>query len=160
MRIADFRKYLIGNPKAKSIGGKRGLLSASLCAAEMTSLSEEMCRQFTIDLGYEHADLRKGSFNDKHNSEENITDRSVRFIPEYMRLFALGPSYLTINSERVCVDELADQSLRLNQFYEITGGVEVLEARQKIEITRNEAIRRKKKFRDEAKLAEQEVALK
>ena len=38
--------------------------------------------------------------------------------------------------------------------------VEVLEAGQKIEITRNEAIRRKKKIRDEAKLAEQELALK
>lgn len=123
MRIADFRKYLIGDPNAKSIGGKRGLLSACLAASEKSSISEEMCRQFTIDLGYEHADLRKGSFNDKHNSEENITDRSVRFIPEYLRLFNLGPSYLTVNSERVCVDDLADQALRMNQiFYEIIGG--------------------------------------
>ena len=121
MRIADFRKYLCGDKEARSIGGKRGLFHKCLSAEESKDISEEMCRQFTINLGYEHADLRKGSFNDKHNSEENIKDRNQRFIPEYLRLFNLGPSFITLNGERVCVDDLADQSLRLNHFHEIIG---------------------------------------
>lgn len=121
-RISDFHKYLCGDPESSSIGGKRGLLHRCLGDTDRIAISEEMCRQFTVDLGYEHADLRKGSFNDKHNSDENVQDRQARFIPEYLRLFNLGPSFVDINGEHVCVDDLADQGLRLNKFYEIVGG--------------------------------------
>ena len=86
-RIADFRTFLCGHTD----DSETGLLYDVLQTGCRSGISEEQCRQFTHQLGFDYVSLQKGSFNDNHESEDNQQDRQHRFLPEYFKFYAASP---------------------------------------------------------------------
>ena len=78
--------YLVGTEK----NGWVGILSNLLPDAK-TKVSVESARRFTTSLGFEYQELRKGSFNDKHEDKANQEDRVLRFLPAYDEAWKAGP---------------------------------------------------------------------
>lgn len=98
-----------------------GILTNLLPDAKRT-VSIESARKFTISLGFEYQELRKGSFNDKHEDPLHQADRLERFLPQYDAAWKSGPSQVTMpNGDRVDCDVLSDVSLRIRRC-RITGG--------------------------------------
>ena len=88
------------------------------------SISLESARQFTISLGFEYQELRKGyrSFNDKHEDTSNQVDRVERFLPEYDEIWKQGPCQVKApDGSLVGADLPEDISLRVTK-YKVTGG--------------------------------------
>ena len=106
-RMCDFREYMLGLPLVK------GLLQEF----EKSTYSEEMFRQFTIQLGFSHQSLRQGTFSDEHESDANQRDRRNRFLPEYFYYYNKSP-HLYHGEE---VDELADIDVRNRHFVHVKG---------------------------------------
>jgi len=117
-RMADFRSFLVGSGEPDE---PRGLLWDVLESRGRKDISESQCYEFTHMLGFEHEDLRKGTFNDKHESEENQADRKDRFLPEYFKYYASSPHEVMIDGERVDADTIQDQSVRQGHTIEVTG---------------------------------------
>ena len=76
-RLSDFVAFLVGTERNQW----QGILTKVLPDAK-TKMSVESARKFTIALGFEYQELRKGSFNDKHEDTGNQEDRQVRFLPQ------------------------------------------------------------------------------
>ena len=115
-RLGDFVAYLVGTER----NGWVGLLSPLLPDAK-NKVSVESARRFTISLGFEYQELRKGSFNDKHEDEVNHADRVQRFVPEYQEFWKQGPYQIkTGDGQLVDSDLVEDSSLRVCQ-YQVKG---------------------------------------
>ena len=78
---------------------------------------EEMFRQFAINLGFVMQDLRKGTFNDEHESKFNQKDRRNRFIPQYLHYYENSP-HMYKGEDR---DALEDLQVQNCHFVTITG---------------------------------------
>lgn len=117
-RMADFRQYLVGSGEP---GEPKGLLWDVLESQGRHTISESQCYEFTHMLGFEHEDLRKGTFNDKHESKENQADRKDRFLPEYFKYYASSPHEVMIDGEKVDADTIQDQTVRQGHIIQVTG---------------------------------------
>ena len=116
-RLSDFVAYLVGTEK----NGWVGILSNLLPDAK-TKVSVESARRFTISLGFEYQELRKGSFHDKHEDQANQEDRVLRFLPEYDEAWKAGPWQLASPDGTVSDADLFDDvSHRVSQ-YKLVGG--------------------------------------
>ena len=69
IRMCDFKEYMIGTVD------KPGPIRAVMEEIGKEDYSEEMFRQFAIDLGFRYDDESKGTFNDEHESVSNQEDR-------------------------------------------------------------------------------------
>ena len=110
-RVVDFKCWLLGDTDAPTLDGKTGPLTHRLEAAQKADISEEQVRKFVHHLGFAHEDLKKGSFNDEHNSEANIADRNTRFIPQYFKYHEQGPHQVQLAGEQIECDLLEDLTL-------------------------------------------------
>ena len=110
-RTCDFRDYILGIVDAP------GPMPKVMEELDKDDYSEEMFRQFAIDLGFTMQDLRKGTFNDEHESDCNHKDRRNRFIPEYLNYFESSPHMY----QGFDTDNLEDIDVRNRHFITITG---------------------------------------
>ena len=115
-RLADFVAFLVGTER----NGWVGILTSLLPDAKNT-VSVESGRRFTISLGFEYQELRKGSFNHKHEDPSNQQDRVHRFLPEYDAIWKAGPSQVLVDGQLVDGDIVADVAHRVCR-YQVTGG--------------------------------------
>ena len=108
--------FLVGTER----NGWQGILSKVLPEAK-SKISVESAHKFTISLGFEYQELRKGSFNDKHEDTTNQEDRQQRFLPEYDKMWKEGPHQVLLpNGSLADADVLADVALRSTK-YQVTG---------------------------------------
>jgi len=108
--------FLVGTER----NGWQGILSKVLPEAK-SKISVESARKFTISLGFEYQELRKGSFNDKHEDTTNQEDRQQRFLPEYDKMWKEGPHQVLLpNGSLADADVLEDVALRSTK-YQVTG---------------------------------------
>ena len=116
-RLLDFVNFLVGTER----NGWVGIVSKLLPDAK-TKISIESARKFTISLGFEYQELRKGSFNDKHEDPKNQADRVERFLPEYAEIWKSGPWQVKApDGSLVDGDIVADVDLHVTK-YQVTGG--------------------------------------
>ena len=64
--------------------GIPGLLTKTLARVDKTEVCVDTCRKYANHLGYDivFTKVSKGTFTDKHESEENATDRNDRFLTQ------------------------------------------------------------------------------
>lgn len=117
-RIADFQVYLNGTSSAT------GLLERELGNLSKPCLAS--CTKFAHALGFSKQSLKKGSFNDAHESDYNVNDRNTRFLPEYFRYYSLSPHTTHVGDAVVEVDSLDDLTLRSNVYPITTPSSEIL----------------------------------
>lgn len=115
-RIIDFKRWLVGDPDAETLDGKYGPLSKILEERMKADVSEEQCRKFAHHLGFGFESLKKGTFNDEHNSDANVDDRNNRFIPEYFKYYHSSPHQVEVRGLLVDADELEDLSARVVKY--------------------------------------------
>ena len=116
-RLSDFLAFLVGTER----NGWVGILTPLLPEAKH-KISLESARRFTISLGFEYQELRKGSFNDKHEDPSNQQDRVDRFLPQYDDIWKAGPCQLKAPDGSVVDADIAqDIQLRMTK-YQVTGG--------------------------------------
>ena len=116
-RMIDFRTYLVGADGVE----KTGLLYDVLGDYERKDICESQCYDFTHMHGFSHEDLRKGTFNDKHESIENQADRKDRFLPQYFAYHAASPHLVIVDGDTVDADGINDCSIREGHSVAITG---------------------------------------
>ena len=74
-RIEDFLGFLVGT----DANGHQGILTDLLSTVGKDRVGINAARIFTQSLGYEHGNLHKGTYSDKHEDEKNQLDRHERF---------------------------------------------------------------------------------
>ena len=108
--------FLVGTER----NGWQGILSKVLPEAK-SKISIESARKFTISLGFEYQELRKGPFNDKHEDTTNQEDYQQRFLPHYDEAWRQGPWQVQlVDGSLADTDVLEDISLRCTK-YQVTG---------------------------------------
>jgi hypothetical protein len=110
-RMCDFREFMLGTDN------QPGPIREVMELAGKEDYSEEMFRQFTHELGFSYQDMRKGTFNDAHESLDNQHDRRNRFFPEYFHYYENSPHMYKGHD----VDDLEDIKIRDSFFIHVSG---------------------------------------
>ena len=111
IRMCDFKEYMVGTED------KPGPIRAVMEEIGKEDYSEEMFRQFAIDLGFRYDKKDKGTFNDEHESIFNQEDRRNRFFPQYMHFYERSPHMYHGHD----TDDLDDINVRDRHFVTVVG---------------------------------------
>ena len=86
--MSDFQLFLcVDDPR-----GIPGLLIETLASVDKTEVCVDTCRKYANRLGYDivFTKVSEGTFTDKHESEDNATDRNELFLPQYLEYTLKG----------------------------------------------------------------------
>ena len=98
--MADFQLFLCGD-KSRNIPG---CLTETLATFNKDEVCLDTCRRYANHLGYHFTKTSEGTFTDKHESEDNVSDRNERFLPQYEHYYQNSPRLVDFHGETIDKD--------------------------------------------------------